>query len=122
MIAGIVANDFVLLGKPPGSKDMPFVCWNTGAMDPEIWENEKAKGKIIAQFCNHNPKFAPVVEPTLRTGIEAITLSAVAFSISDSTSPKLVVTLNNELENLILDIWTRKLPYYVHPLSVGMQS
>ncbi|PGH23134.1 hypothetical protein AJ80_02764 [Polytolypa hystricis UAMH7299] len=75
----IVADDFVLLAMPPGVKQIPYVYWNIGVTDPETWDEANRDGKLRDLPCTHNATYAPVIEPTLRTGIEALALSALTF-------------------------------------------
>ena len=75
----IVADDFVLLTRPPGKKPIPYVYWNIGVTDPKTWDKANKEDKLRELPCNHNPTFAPVIEPTLRTGIEALALLALTF-------------------------------------------
>jgi hypothetical protein len=41
-----------------------------GGTDPEIYAKAKEANQINELPENHSPKFAPVLNPTLRTGIE----------------------------------------------------
>ena len=36
----------------------------------------RSRGEILT---NHNPRFAPVIHPTLRTGVEALAVAAQAW-------------------------------------------
>ena len=51
----------------PDAYDAPYCYWFFGGL-PE--------GESIP---NHSPKFAPVMQPTLRTGTEALVAAACAF-------------------------------------------
>ncbi|GIK02041.1 hypothetical protein Aspvir_006084 [Aspergillus viridinutans] len=75
----IVADDFVLLALPPGKEPIPYVYWNIGVTDPETWEKANREGKLWDLPPTHSATYAPVIEPTLRTGIEALALSALTF-------------------------------------------
>ncbi|OBT64483.1 hypothetical protein VE03_05373 [Pseudogymnoascus sp. 23342-1-I1] len=75
----IVADDFVLLALPPGGKPIPYVYWNIGVTDPETWERAHREGKLRDLPPTHSSTYAPAIEPTLRTGIEALALSALTF-------------------------------------------
>ncbi|OQD63507.1 hypothetical protein PENPOL_c009G06053 [Penicillium polonicum] len=75
----IVADDFVLLSLPPGGNPIPYVYWNIGMTDPEIWEKADIEGKLRDLPPTHSALYAPVIEPTLQTGIEALALSALTF-------------------------------------------
>ncbi|KAJ5949543.1 hypothetical protein N7454_001127 [Penicillium verhagenii] len=75
----IVADDFVLLALPPGKQPIPYVYWNIGVADPETWDKANREGKLWDLPPTHSATYAPVIEPTLRTGIEAMALSALTF-------------------------------------------
>lgn len=50
----------------------PSVFWFVGGTDPAVYAKAKSTGTISAIPTNHNPKFAPVIHPTLETGVEAL--------------------------------------------------
>ena len=75
----IVADDFVLLSLPPGGNPIPYVYWNIGVTEPETWEKANREGKLRDLPPTHSALYAPAIEPTLRTGIEALALSALTF-------------------------------------------
>ncbi|MFD0690600.1 amidohydrolase [Actinomadura fibrosa] len=62
-------EDFGLFGAAAGA---PSVFWGLGAADPA----RLAEGAVPG---NHSPGFAPAVEPTLSTGVEALATAALAF-------------------------------------------
>ena len=47
--------------------------------DPDIYAKAKAAGRINDLPVNHSPLFAPVIHPTLQTGIEAMVAGALAW-------------------------------------------
>lgn len=76
----------------------PSCFWNYGGIDPQLWDAvekrdkiaEEIPGLIIAtvEYCipelpfhigNHNPSFAPVIQPTLTVAIDAYALAALTF-------------------------------------------
>jgi hippurate hydrolase len=59
--------------------DVPSVFWFVGGTDPKVYAKAKAEGRINELPVNHNPAFAPVIHPTLETGIEAMTVAALAW-------------------------------------------
>ncbi|KUM64406.1 hypothetical protein ACN42_g2681 [Penicillium freii] len=75
----IVADDFVLLSLLSGGNPIPYVYWNIGVTDPETWEKANREGKLRDLPPTHSALYAPVIEPTLQTGIEALALSALTF-------------------------------------------
>lgn len=58
---------------------VPSVFWFIGGTDPDIYAKAKAEGKVNEIPSNHNARFAPVIQPTLRTGVEALVVAARAW-------------------------------------------
>ncbi|WP_433871645.1 amidohydrolase [Saccharopolyspora sp. CA-218241] len=60
--------------------DVPTVYWMFGGADPEVYAKAKAAGTLNRDVqSNHSPFFAPVIEPTLTTGITAMTTAALEW-------------------------------------------
>jgi hippurate hydrolase len=51
----------------------------TGGVDPHRYAKAKEAGRLNEISTNHNPRFAPVIHPTLDTGIEALVVAARAW-------------------------------------------
>jgi hypothetical protein len=75
-------------GAAPASEDfgsfgsewhVPSVFWFVGGTDPEIYAKAKEANRINELPVNHSPKFAPVLNPTLRTGIETLVVATRAW-------------------------------------------
>ena len=75
-------------GPAPASEDfgcfatawqVPSVFWFVGGNDPKIYADARAAGKLNELPVNHSPKFAPVLHPTLETGVEALVAGALAW-------------------------------------------
>jgi hippurate hydrolase len=75
-------------GPAPASEDfgcfgtawkVPSVFWFVGGNDPGIYAKAKAAGKLNDLPVNHSPKFAPVLHPTLETGVEALVVGALTW-------------------------------------------
>ena len=68
------SEDVGLLATAAG---VPCVYWYLGGSDPALFTGvttiEEARDIVSGLPSNHSPFFAPVVEPTLRTGITALT-------------------------------------------------
>lgn len=58
---------------------VPSVFWFVGGTDPEVYAQAKQAGKIGEIPTNHNPRFAPVIHPTLEAGVEAVVVAAQAW-------------------------------------------
>jgi amidohydrolase len=57
----------------------PSVFWFVGGVDPETYAKAEREGRLSELPTNHNPKFAPVIHPTLETGVEALVAAACAW-------------------------------------------
>lgn len=75
-------------GPAPASEDfgcfgtawqVPSVFWFVGGTDPAVHAEARAAGKLNDLPVNHSPKFAPVLHPTLETGVEAMVVGALAW-------------------------------------------
>jgi hippurate hydrolase len=77
------SEDFGSFGDEWG---VPSVFWFVGGTDPEVYAKAKAAGKVHEIPTNHNPRFAPVIHPTLQTGVEALLVSAKAWLSPDGSS------------------------------------
>ena len=58
---------------------VPSVFWFVGGTDPATYAKAKQSGSIADIPTNHNPRFAPVIHPTLETGVEAMVVAAEAW-------------------------------------------
>jgi hippurate hydrolase len=70
------SEDFGLYGT---ESHTPSVFWFVGCTDPDRYAKAKAAGKLNEIPTNHNPAFAPVIHPTLETGVEALVVAARAW-------------------------------------------
>jgi len=59
--------------------NVPAVFWVVGGIDPETFDKAERAGKVDELPANHAPNFAPVLDPTLRVGIEAMLTAAGAW-------------------------------------------
>jgi amidohydrolase len=57
----------------------PSVFWFVGGTDPDIYAKAEAAGRIGELPTNHNPRFAPILHPTLEAGVEALVTAAQAW-------------------------------------------
>lgn len=58
---------------------VPSVFWFVGGTDPASYEAARRAKRTGELPTNHNPRFAPVVHPTLRAGVEAAVAAARAW-------------------------------------------
>jgi hippurate hydrolase len=75
-------------GPAPASEDfgcfgtawqVPSVFWFVGGTDPGTYAEAKAAGTLNELPVNHSSQFAPVLHPTLETGVEALVVGALAW-------------------------------------------
>ena len=57
----------------------PSVFWFVGGTDPKKYAEAKQAGRIRAIPTNHHPGFAPVLHPTLETGVAAMVVASHAW-------------------------------------------
>ncbi|HEX6975959.1 MAG TPA: hypothetical protein VF147_16245, partial [Vicinamibacterales bacterium] len=60
----------------------PSVFWFIGGTDREVYERAKAAGRVTELPTNHNPRFAPVLHPTLETGVATLVVASRAWLAS----------------------------------------
>ena len=70
------SEDFGSFGSEWGS---PSVFWFVGGTDPDVYAKAKADNRLHTLPVNHSPKFAPVMHPTLRTGVETLVVATRAW-------------------------------------------
>lgn len=75
-------------GPAPASEDfgsfgsqwhVPSVFWFVGGTAPDVYTKAKEANRLNELPVNHSPKFAPVIHPTLRTGVEALIVATRAW-------------------------------------------
>jgi amidohydrolase len=70
------SEDFGSFGAEWGA---PSVFWFIGGTDPDIYAKAEQEGRLSELPTNHNPKFAPVIHPTLETGVETLVVASSAW-------------------------------------------
>jgi amidohydrolase len=63
----------------PSAAGIPYTYWAIGGTDPQTYRTAEKDGHLDDLPANHSPKFLPVLQPTLRTGTEALTAAALAW-------------------------------------------
>jgi len=70
------SEDFSEFGRAAG---VPSVFWLVGGLDPETVLKAMAAGRFEQDIpSNHSPRFAPILHPTLRTGVETLIVAALS--------------------------------------------
>ncbi|PYH49272.1 putative zinc metallopeptidase [Aspergillus saccharolyticus JOP 1030-1] len=70
------SEDFSLLATAVGA---PYVMWTFGGVDAKVWDEAVEKDTVRELPSNHSPFFAPVIEPTLQTAVDAMAVAAMTF-------------------------------------------
>ena len=70
------SEDFSIFGR---NWNVPYVFWFVGGTDPETYLTAKKNNKLNTIPSNHSPKFYPVLHPTLKTGLQAMTTAALTW-------------------------------------------
>lgn len=70
------SEDFGLLGS---AVDRPYCFWFFGGHDQEHWDQLEQEDKLDQIPTNHSPFFAPALQPTLTTGVDAMLVAALTY-------------------------------------------
>jgi amidohydrolase len=77
------SEDFSILAteapNKSGGKGVPYSYWCFGGSDPEKYEQARKKGRLEDVPINHSAYFAPVIQPTMSTGVDALVVAALSF-------------------------------------------
>jgi hippurate hydrolase len=57
----------------------PSVFWTVGGTDADTYDQAEREGRLSELPTNHNPHFAPVLHPTLETGVQTMLAAACAW-------------------------------------------
>jgi len=64
----------------PTALDAPYTYWFIGGTDPDGYDRALRAGRVAQDVpVNHSATFAPVVQPTLDTGTQALVVAALAW-------------------------------------------
>jgi hippurate hydrolase len=64
----------------PTALGAPYTYWGIGGIDPELYRNAAEAGRVAEDIpVNHSASFAPVIQPTLDTGTQALVVAALAW-------------------------------------------
>jgi hippurate hydrolase len=64
----------------PTALGVPYTYWGIGGVDPQTYLTAQDAGRVSQDIpVNHSPGFAPVVQPTLDTGTQALVVAALAW-------------------------------------------
>ena len=64
----------------PNALSVPYTYWGIGGIDPATYRQAVETGRVSEDIpVNHSPAFAPVIQPTLDTGTQALVTAALAW-------------------------------------------
>ncbi|GAA3117249.1 hippurate hydrolase [Kribbella aluminosa] len=64
----------------PAALGTPYTYWGIGGIDPDTYRAAERAGRVAQDIpVNHSANFAPVLQPTLDTGTQALVVAAVAW-------------------------------------------
>ena len=59
---------------------VPYTYWFVGGIDAELYDTAERAGRVAQDVpVNHSARFAPVLQPTLDTGTQALVVGALAW-------------------------------------------
>ncbi|KAM0234129.1 hypothetical protein ACHAPO_006506 [Fusarium lateritium] len=71
------SEDFSILAT---AVDKPYCFFTYGCVGEEAWDKAEKEGTVAQSIAaNHSSKFAPVIHPTLKTGLDGYALGALTF-------------------------------------------
>jgi hippurate hydrolase len=66
----------------------PSAFWFVGVTDPDVYAKAAAAGEVNKIPSNHSPFFAPVIHPSLETGVAAMVVGALAWLSKDGATTR----------------------------------
>jgi amidohydrolase len=77
MPAGAGSEDFSDI---PVALGAPYTYWGIGGLDEQVFRAAVAADRVGADIpVNHSPRFAPVLQPTLDTGTQALVVAGLSW-------------------------------------------
>jgi metal-dependent amidase/aminoacylase/carboxypeptidase family protein len=77
------SEDFSILAteapNKEGGKGVPYSYWMFGGTDPEKFKDAVDRNDLHSIPINHSGYFAPVIQPTMSTGVDAMVIAALSF-------------------------------------------
>ena len=77
------SEDFSVLAR---AVDRPDIWWLFGAVDEQVWDQAVEKGKVQELPYNRSSLYAPVLQPTLKTGVDSFSVAALTFLVRRENS------------------------------------
>jgi hippurate hydrolase len=77
MPQGTGSEDF---SEIPLALGVPYTYWGVGGIDAATYQKAMQEGRVLQDIpVNHSPRFAPVIQPTLDAGTQALVVAAMAW-------------------------------------------
>jgi metal-dependent amidase/aminoacylase/carboxypeptidase family protein len=77
------SEDFSILAteapNKAGGKGVPYSYWTFGGSDAKKYQKLLDSGNLDQLPINHSAYFAPVIQPTMATGVDALVVAALTF-------------------------------------------
>ena|SRR5688572_11356680 len=67
--------------------NVPSVYWTVGGVDRQTYAEAEKNGSVNKIPSNHSPEFAPVIDPTLRVGVNAMLAAASVWLAPARANP-----------------------------------
>ena len=77
------SEDFSVFGR---RWEVPYVFWIVGGTDSQVYAKAKAGKQLNLLPSNHSPKYAPTLNPTLKTGLQAMLCAAAEWLCEEKIS------------------------------------
>lgn len=71
-----ISEDFSTLGRVKG---IPCGFWFVGGTDHAVWDRAIREDSLVEVASNHSALFKPVIQPTMRAGVDALCVGALTF-------------------------------------------
>jgi hippurate hydrolase len=69
----------------PNALHAPYTYWGIGGIDADQYRKAADAGRIAQDIpVNHSPTFAPVIQPTLDTGTQALVIATLPWLGNES--------------------------------------
>ncbi|MEU4039712.1 hypothetical protein [Streptomyces collinus] len=86
-VAGELQSASEDFSRIPDAFGTPYSYWALGCVDPAAYEAARRRGTVAQEIpVNHSPRFAPVLQPTLDTGVQALVAAALT-RLGNTTVP-----------------------------------
>ncbi|MFC9281698.1 amidohydrolase [Streptomyces collinus] len=87
-VAGELQSASEDFSRIPDAFGTPYTYWALGCVDPAVHEAARRRGTVAQDIpVNHSPRFAPVLQPTLDTGVQALVTAALT-RLGNTTAPR----------------------------------